>query len=76
MKDDLATYLVIGLLALGVVLAAFYYLTRWALSMKRQLWNQKQMIRLLCIIAKRLGEDPGKYISVVEEKVDVPDEKL
>ena len=76
MKDDLATYLVIGLLVLGAILAAFYYLTRWALSMKRQLWNQKQMIRLLCIIAKRLGEDPGKYISVVEEKVDGPDEKL
>jgi len=73
---DTATYLVIGLLALGVVLAAFYYLTRWALSMKRQLWNQKQMIRLLCIIAKRLGEDPGQYISVVEEKVEMPDEKL
>jgi len=76
MKDDLATYLVIGLLVLGAILAAFYYLTRWALSMKRQLWNQKQMIRLLCIIAKRLGEDPGQYISVVEEKVEMPDEKL
>lgn len=42
---DTTTYLVIGLVALGITIAVFYFILRWALSMKRQLWNQKQMVK-------------------------------
>jgi len=76
MDQDFATYLVMGLVALGVLIAVYIFLIRYTISLKRQLWNQKQTVKLLCIIAKRLGEDPGKYISLVEEKTEVPDDQL
>lgn len=76
MQQDYITYIVAGLVVLVGFLAIYVYLIRMTISLKRQLWNQKQMVKLLCIIAKRLGEDPGKYISVVEEKTESPDDQL
>lgn len=76
MEQDTITYIVAGLVVFGLLLAAYVYIVRMTISLKRQLWNQKQTVKLLCIIAKRLGEDPGKYISVVEEKTEVPDDQL
>lgn len=76
MQQDYITYIVAGLVVFAALLAAYVYVVRMTISLKRQLWNQKQMVKLLCIIAKRLGEDPGKYISVVEEKLEVPDDQL
>lgn len=73
---DFTTYLVMALVALGVLIGIYIFLIRYTISLKRQLWNQKQTVKLLCIIAKRLGEDPSRYISVVEEKTDAPDDQI
>lgn len=76
MYQDTITYIIAGLVVFGLLLAAYVYIIRMTISLKRQLWNQKQTVKLLCIIAKRLGEDPDKYIGVVEEKTEVPDDQL
>lgn len=76
MTQDTIAYIVIGLVVLGILIAIYVYFIRMIIRLKRQLWNQKQTVKLLCIIARRLGEDPGKYISVVEEKTEVPDDQL
>lgn len=76
MNQDVVTYLVAGLVVFGVLLAAYVYILRMTISLKRQLWNQKQTVRLLCLIAKRLGEHPGEYIEDIEKKLEVPDDQL
>lgn len=68
MENNLTFLYIFGLaIALIIVLAFCYYFTRWIFSMKRQLWNQKQQIRLLIMIAEKLGV-PAQDVSVIKEK--------
>jgi hypothetical protein len=50
-------YLIGGAVAIGILLAASYYVWRWIFSVKRQLWNQQQQINILLMIAEKLGVD-------------------
>jgi hypothetical protein len=66
-QGDIAVYVVIGIGALIGLIAGIYYFNRWMFSMKRQLWNQKQQIRLLIMIAEKLGV-PADNMSIIKEK--------
>jgi|GEM_PF-5792146 len=72
-QGDIAIYIGIGAGLLIGLVAAFYYFNRWVFSMKRQLWNQKQQIRLLIMIAEKLGV-PSSETSVIKEKNDNPND--
>lgn len=66
-QSDILIYVVVSAaLTIGIA----YFLFRWIFEVKKQLWNQKQMVKLLCIIAKKLGEDPEVYIKQIEKTLD------
>lgn len=76
MTQDTITYIITGVVLFVMFIAIYVYVVRMTISLKRQLWNQKQMVKLLCTIARKLGADGGQFIDEVERKLDVPDDEL
>ena len=72
--DDPGTLFLIAAFALAGSVAITYFLWRWVLSIKRQLWNQQQMINILIKIAEKNGVSPDE-LSIIQEKNNNPNDK-
>jgi len=64
---DMEMYIFLGIIGLGLFLALSYYFTRWIFSIKRQLWNQKQIINLLIKLNRKNGM-PDDELDTIEQK--------
>lgn len=74
--EDALLYAVIAIVAFIITMAICYYIFRWIFSIKRQLWNQRQIIMLLSAIALKLAPEHEKDIEEIVNKLDVEDQYL
>jgi hypothetical protein len=65
-ENDIYTYAFTFVLISGIAFAVYYYVTRFAHSIDRQLWNQQQIITLLLMIAREKGINP-EALNEIEE---------
>lgn len=66
---DQGIYILGGAAALIISIALIYNLTRWVFSIKEQLRNQKQQVKLLSKIAEKLGV-PAADIETISKVED------
>ncbi len=75
MITDLGLLLTVTIISIIVWLVISFYFFRWTFSVKRQLWNQRQMIYILIKMAEKLGAG-GDDLDTIRRKLDVSDEYL
>lgn len=64
---ETSTWVIVSIVTLVLFITLSYFFFRFIFSMKRQLWNQKQQINLLIMIAEQLGV-PHSKIELIEER--------
>jgi len=72
---DTAPLIVIIIVGLALWIAICYFGFRWIFSLKRQLWNQRQTLKLLIMIAEKQGVDKAS-VTNIEDMMNRDDEYL
>ena len=75
MELDTSTTILIAVAALAVWLTLLFFFLRFTYRIKRQVWNQKQQITLLMMIAHKLGV-PESDMEIIKARNDNPDDEL
>jgi uncharacterized membrane protein required for colicin V production len=69
LEMEAGPFIFLSAIAIGVIIIIFYFFLRWIFEIKKQLWNQKQQINLLILIAMKLVDDESKnQISAIWEE--------
>jgi hypothetical protein len=72
---DTAPLIVIIIVGLALWIAMCNFGFRWIFSLKRQLWNQRQTLKLLIMIAEKQGVDKAS-VTNIEDMMNRDDEYL
>jgi hypothetical protein len=64
MSDNTGLIALAVIFGTGAIITISYFVTRWIFDIKKQLWNQKQQINLLVMIAEKLGADEYKLKTI------------
>jgi len=66
MDDGIFILIIIG----GIILQSLflYVIIRWAMQIKRQIWNQRQQITLLLKIAVQLGVSENDELTKIKDQ--------
>ena len=69
LEMEAGPFIFLSAMAIGVTIILFYFFLRQIFEIKKQLWNQKQQINLLILIAMKLVDDESKnQISAIWEE--------
>lgn len=69
-------YIFIAIVAVGLFFAISYFWYRFVFSIKRQLWNQKQMLIILIKIAEKSGAITSNEGGEIVKKTNADDQYL